>query len=58
MAVLLLMGADSTPFDLKSVNVGIEKFAKNVTQLSIPKCSHWVQHDQPAVVIQHIRSFL
>jgi len=56
--VLLVMGADTTPFDLKTVNVGLDKYVSNIKLISVPKASHWVQHDQPAEVIKHMRAFL
>jgi len=56
--VLQMMGAATTPFDLKAVNVGLEKYVSNLKQVTIANASHWVQHDQPAEVIKQMRVFL
>jgi len=56
--VLQMMGANTTPFDLKSVNTGLEKYVSNLKQISIAGASHWVQHDKPAEVIKEMRAFL
>jgi len=56
--VLQIMGANSTPFDLKSVNLDIGKYVKQLKQVSLQDSGHWIQHDRPQEVIKLIRDFL
>ncbi len=54
---LMIWGEEDTALG-KELTYGTEKYVRDFQIRYIPKCSHWVQQEQPALVNQYIREFL
>ena len=42
----------------KELTIGLEKVATKLQLHYIPRCSHWVQMDEPEIVLEHMATFL
>jgi pimeloyl-ACP methyl ester carboxylesterase len=54
---LMIWGEDDPPLG-KELSYGTEKYVQDFRIRYIPRCSHWVQQEQPQLVNQFIREFL
>lgn len=54
---LMIWGEEDTALG-KELTFGTEEYVRNFQIRYIPKCSHWVQQEQPALVNEYIREFL
>lgn len=54
---LMIWGEEDTALG-KELTYGTEKYVRDFQIRYIPKCSHWVQQEQPALVNQYMREFL
>lgn len=54
---LLIWGEDDPALGVELTH-GTEAYVEDLTVRYIPKCSHWVQQEQPQLVNQYMRQFL
>ena len=54
---LMIWGESDTALG-KELTYGTETFVKDFQIKYIPNCSHWVQQEQPQLVIQYMREWL
>jgi epoxide hydrolase 4 len=54
---LMIWGENDTALG-KELTYGTEAYVKNFQLKYIPRCSHWVQQEQPDLVNQYMREFL
>ncbi|MFP4133086.1 MAG: alpha/beta fold hydrolase [Halothece sp.] len=54
---LMIWGEQDTALG-KELTYGTEKYVKNLQLRYLPKCSHWVQQEQPELVNRYLREFL
>ncbi|GAP95989.1 alpha/beta fold hydrolase [Leptolyngbya sp. NIES-2104] len=54
---LMIWGEEDTALG-KELTYGTEQYVKDFRIRYIPKCSHWVQQEQPELVNQYIREFI
>ncbi len=57
MPHLLLWGQNDTAL-LPECHAGLEAFCADLSRVEIPEADHWILHQKPQLVAQHLRRFL